>query len=388
MQKDIYIWGAGKYGDMAYIYYKDDCNILGYIDSMPEKCGAIKNALPIYAPDVLKNKSATVVIAVKDYEGIEKQIRQEYGVHSIFYFSCVEKTAYDSADVRHCNEELEKDSVIIHFSGGLGNQMFQYALMKNYLLKKDNVYADVSHYQTAEGGIFQLTEVFRSIRMKTCGAGQKYRLARRYLDGDIEGKFTIDSKIKYEIDKFGLDVETGFIKGLHQNYYFPSLIRNELLQDFQFDLTVDKHLLELCENMRARDNIVAVHVRRGDYLSDKYLYTLGVVCTEAYYNKSMDYMEQRLGNCQFYFFSDDIEWVEEHYRKSNALYIESNMFERYQNWFDMCLMSFCSHHIIANSTYSWWGAWLNPREKIVIAPKTWARSKNFADICPVEWIRM
>ena len=118
------------------------------------------------------------------------------------------------------------------------------------------------------------------------------------------------------------------------------------------------------------------------------IYTLGDVCTEAYYNKAMDYMEQRLGNCQFYFFSDDIEWVKEHYRKSNALYIESNMFERYQNWFDMCLMSFCSHHIIANSTYSWWGAWLNPREKIVIAPKTWARSKNFADICPVEWIRM
>lgn len=68
--------------------------------------------------------------------------------------------------------------------------------------------------------------------------------------------------------------------------------------------------------------------------------------------------------------------------------IESSMFDSYQSWFDMCLMSFCSHHIIANSTYSWWGAWLNPRDKIVIAPEIWARTKNFADICPAEWIRM
>ncbi len=388
MLKDIYIWGAGKYGDMAYIYYKDDCNILGYIDCMPEKCGTLKNGIPIYAPDILKKKAVAVVIAVRNNEGIEKKLREQYAIQNIFYFRCMEEAVSVVTDDSRHKEVLPEDAVIIHFSGGLGNQMFQYALMKNYLLKKDNVYADVSHYQKAEGGIFQLTEVFQNIRIKTCGAGQKYGLAKRYLDGDIEGKFMIDGEIKYEIDNANLDVETGFIKGLHQNYYFPSLIREELLQDFQFDLTADKHLLKLCENMRVRDDIVAVHVRRGDYLSDKYLYALGDMCTEAYYNMAIDYMERRLGNCQFYFFSDDIAWVKEHYRKSNALYIESNMFEKYQNWFDMCLMSFCSHHIIANSTYSWWGAWLNPREKIVIAPKTWIREKNCADICPVEWIRM
>ena len=72
-------------------------------------------------------------------------------------------------------EALPEDAVIIHFSGGLGNQMFQYALMKNYLLKKENVYADLSDYQKAEGGIFQLTEVFQNIQIKTCDIGQKYQ---------------------------------------------------------------------------------------------------------------------------------------------------------------------------------------------------------------------
>lgn len=388
MQKDIYIWGAGKYGDMAYIRYKDDCNIRGYLDSMPEKWGTIKNGLPVYAPDVLKEKPAAVVVAVKDHEGIEKRLQEEYEVPGIFLFSCVEEAVHDSADAGPGGGELEKNSVIIHYSGGLGNQMFQYALMKHFLLKKDTVYADISYYRLAGGGIFQLTEVFRNIHIKTCNAGQKYRLAKRYLDGDIEGRFSIDSEIKYETDHAVLNMETGFIKGLHQNYYFPSLIREELLKDFQFDLTADGQLKKMCDSMGAQNNIVGVHIRRGDYLSDKYRQALGDVCTEAYYNRAMEYMEQRAGRCQFYFFSDDIEWVKEHYQRSDALYIESSMFDSYQSWFDMCLMSFCSHHIIANSTYSWWGAWLNPRDKIVIAPEIWARTKNFADICPAEWIRM
>lgn len=388
MQKNIYIWGAGKYGDMAYIYYKDDCNISGYIDSMLEKCGTVKNGLPVYSPDVLKDKPQTVVIAVKDHEGIEKRLKEEYAVQNIFCFSSVEKTVHDSADLQNYNDELEKDSVIVHYSGGLGNQMFQYSLMKHFLMKKDNVYADISYYQLAEGGIFQLTEVFPNIRIKTCNKDQKYQLVKRYLDGDIQGKFIIDSEIKYEIDNYGLNVETGFIKGLHQNYYFPSLIREELLKDFEFDLLADRQLKELCDRVRRQNNIVSVHIRRGDYLSDKYRQTLGDVCTETYYSRAMKYMEQRVEACKFWFFSDDIEWVKEHYRRSDAVYIESNIFARYQNWFDMCLMSCCSHHIIANSTYSWWGAWLNPREKIVIAPKVWARTKNFADICPAEWIRM
>lgn len=347
-----------------------------------------ENGISIYAPDILKNKAVAVVIAVRNNEGIEKKLREQYAIQNIFYFRCMEEAVSVVTDDSRPKEALPEDAVIIHFSGGLGNQMFQYALMKNYLLKKENVYADLSDYQKAEGGIFQLTEVFQNIQIKTCDIGQKYQLAKRYLDGDINRKFIIAGEIKYEIDNANLNMEAGFIKGLHQNYYFPLIIREQLLQDFQFNLMADRYLQELCESIRVRNNIVAVHVRRGDYLSDKYRHTLGNICTEAYYNKAMDYMEQRVEDCRFCFFSDDIKWVKERYKRNNAIYIESNMFVEYQNWFDMCLMSFCSHHIIANSTYSWWGAWLNSREKIVIAPKTWARSKNFADICPVEWIRM
>lgn len=87
MLKDIYIWGAGKYGDMAYIYYKDDCNILGYIDSMPEKCGTLKNGISIYAPDILKNKAVAVVIAVRNNEGIEKNCESNMQFKTFFIFA-------------------------------------------------------------------------------------------------------------------------------------------------------------------------------------------------------------------------------------------------------------------------------------------------------------
>lgn len=388
MQKEIYIWGAGKYGDMAYVYYKDDCKILGYIDSMPEKCGTFKNGIPVYSPDILKNKAVTVIIAVKGNEEIKETLRKKYKIRNISCFYCGENVISEVESDGYTEEGLKKDSIIVHFSGGLGNQMFQYALMKHYLQKKDNVYADVSYYQLAEGGVFQLTEVFPNIKIRKCYSGQKYRLVKRYLDGEIEGKFIADTEIRYDVDEFLLDVEAGFIKGLHQNYFFPALIREQLLQDFQFDLAGDQQLKKMCENMRTQNNIVSVHIRRGDYLTDKYRHALGDVCTETYYNEAMDYMERRMEHCKFCFFSDDIEWVKEHYRRKNALYMEREMFADYRDWFDMCLMSFCSHHIIANSTFSWWGAWLNPRKKIVIAPENWSRTKKFADICPEEWVRI
>ena len=94
MLKDIYIWGAGKYGDMAYIYYKDDCNILGYIDSMPEKCGTLKNGISIYAPDILKIKQWRWLLLSEIMKVLKKKLREQYANSKHFFIFAVWKRLF------------------------------------------------------------------------------------------------------------------------------------------------------------------------------------------------------------------------------------------------------------------------------------------------------
>lgn len=382
----LYIWGAGRWGELAYFYYKDDSTILGYIDSNPAKWGTTKNGVIIYPPDILNEKKAMVVIAVKENKSVVKLLKEVYGIKNIVYFGCYEKIENDFGQKK---ELLDENSLIVRFGGGLGNQMFQYALMRNYLLKNQNVYVDLDGYTRPRNGVFELTEVFPNLEIKVCDREQKLNLIERYESGKILNKFIIYNESKFELDKSLLNIQAGIVWGLHQNYYFASLIRNILLDDFKFNIEVDKKLKEQCERLENSKNIVSVHIRRGDYLSPRYYPVLGDICNEIYYNQAMKYMEEQLGNCQFYFFSDDMQWVKQHYSRENAVYIEASMFDSYENWYDMCMMSFCSHNIIANSTFSWWGAWLNKRnDKIVIAPKKWSKTYGFANICPPEWIRI
>lgn len=89
----------------------------------------------------------------------------------------------------------------------------------------------------------------------------------------------------------------------------------------------------------------------------------------------------------FVFFSDDIKWVKEHLPMRNAVYVTKDLFNIYEDWYDMYLMSRCRNNIIANSTFSWWGAWLNSNtEKYVIAPQKWTNKVGSCEVCPTEWI--
>ena len=98
-------------------------------------------------------------------------------------------------------------------------------------------------------------------------------------------------------------------------------------------------------------------------------------------------MSRRVASPSYYIFSDDIAWVKENLPLQNAVYIDWNTDE--DSWQDMMLMSHCKHHIICNSTFSWWGAWLNPREnKTVIMPERWFRHCETPDICPDKWIKV
>ena len=135
-------------------------------------------------------------------------------------------------------------------------------------------------------------------------------------------------------------------------------------------------------------NSVSVHIRRGDYISNKDTNALLGVCPMDYYDRAIAYIVERVVNPCFYFFSDDIAWV----RRTFSLPFQSRFVDHNsgrQSFNDMRLMSLCRHHIIANSSFSWWGAWLGRNgDKTVIAPRRWFRRDimDLKDLCPDSWV--
>jgi len=133
--------------------------------------------------------------------------------------------------------------------------------------------------------------------------------------------------------------------------------------------------------------VVAIHVRRGDYVSDPVASELHLVCDAQWYNNTWDFVRNELGDCQALVFSDDPQWARENLRLSGKVFYVSNDSEQ-EPWVDMALMSQCDHFIISNSTFSWWAAYLaKSPTKRVYAPKYWFRGQETATlgICPSTW---
>jgi hypothetical protein len=134
-----------------------------------------------------------------------------------------------------------------------------------------------------------------------------------------------------------------------------------------------------------------VHIRRGDYLLNPETQKIHGVCSLSYYFEAIALLEKEFENINYFIFSDDINWVKENLHVTNAVYIESEE-ERIAHE-DIYLMSLASHNIIANSSFSWWGAWLNQYEhKMVIAPKRWFADEvmyqQSHDIVCESWVKI
>lgn len=293
---------------------------------------------------------------------------------------------------------------IVRFKGGLGNQMFQYALLKALSLQGREVVGSLGFYENhPQLRQFCLMDVFKNISFDIVDE-QNFNIINEQWKQIKQDKKKYNSFIKDYSNRFFWVEETAgkydknifkthnctFVGYWQTEKYFIQ-IRQKLLFDFQF-LEGEKRLCILRDKLLKSDNYISIHIRKGDYLNFSELY--GNICTEQYYENAMNYMKKQVDTPIFVFFSDDIKWVKEHYKIKNAIYIEPKMFENYQSWYDMCLMSCCTHNIIANSTFSWWGAWLNQRSnKKVVAPKTWINDVGsikyeMPDICPKEWIRI
>lgn len=309
---------------------------------------------------------------------------------------------------------------IVKINGGLGNQMFQFAFYKALQHSNNNeVFIDLSAYQGKQfqDGInllhngFELPELF-SITYKEAPLKDVKKLSTQptnLLNRVLRKYFT---KKTHFIDKnFGFNEEliskplpsNIYLEGYWQTEKYFSHIKDELLKDFSFKTPLSKKNLDILED--AGTETVSIHIRRGDYLKTQ---TLNV-CSKDYYLNAIKLLFSKANPKSILVFSDDIPWcksdlkLEEYITnilKLNNIkifYIDWNTGK--DSYQDMQLMSKCKYHIIANSSFSWWGAYLDPNpKKIVIAPSVWnLRELNpsidryyknsYNDILPSSWIR-
>ena len=272
----------------------------------------------------------------------------------------------------------------IVFNGGLGNQMFQYAF---YLGLKENhplslFLFDIEQSQGNHFG-YELDKVFQIDSLKQA---RGYRRLKRYVPWLEKHFCTIRQEHSLEFNPQVLSPRRPFVRyeGFWQSEKFFLSVEPHVRMAFSFREDGLNNPTREMAHLAKTTNSISVHVRRGDYLQLSESFGL---CSLDYYEKAIAYFQEHVFNPRFLFFSDDIEWVKEHLKCDNARFVSWNTGE--DSWQDLYLMSQCRHHIIANSSFSWWGAWLNPSvEKIVIAPKRWFNYIPNYDVLPEKWIKL
>ena len=291
--------------------------------------------------------------------------------------------------------------VISNIIGGLGNQMFQYAAGRALALTNDRSLlldlSDFTAYQLHHG--FELSRVFSLVAAKAepstthelLGWRENYwarKILRRRQLAWLRGKkFVVEPHFNCWPDFFNVNGDC-YLYGYWQSERYFKAFEAIIRQDFIFREPLQEQNAELALDM-ATNQAVSLHIRRGDYVSNPKNHNIMSVCDLEYYRRAINYIASQVEQPVFYLFSDDMAWVKQSLpMKFPCIYVEYN--SGTESYRDMQLMSLCRHHIIANSSFSWWGAWLNANpDKIVIAPKHWFSNGNDdTDLIPDEWIRL
>lgn len=381
--KRMVIFGAGKYGKTAIQFYKDSQNIDFIVDNSPSLWGSCLLGYDIKCPDVLrdidKDKVFVLVAMHRIFEeSIVNQLK-EFGIkyYAMFHILSTVKT------LSPFSSDVEKR--IVSFCGGLGNQLFQYTFYKCLEQRSRFLCADLSPYLFDKRD-FVLDKVFSGIKLTKLDLGAvspEYFAPPLLID-----EFKCEALPPVQADMSVFDINRGYFRGFWQRYQFAKMAEKALRQDLTFRDKDDRGLRGLIGRIRA-GTYVSLHVRHGDYMSAACRSSFGGVCDAAYYERAVSYIKDRDPSARFMIFTEDPEWARENLAMPDSTIVTGDMFDDYEDWYDMQLMSLCRHNIIANSTFSWWGAWLNASpDKIVVAPKRWRLDRDVLDICPPEWVRL
>jgi len=340
--------------------------------------------------------------------------------------------------------------IIIQLNGGLGNQFYQYALARKLALKNKTIlkidlvkygsYTPKSlifnnQYVPSKPTLFHRIKVAIPSNFVTKILNKGVNLKKKYYslidigyyredikrfytlhNFNIKGQvlslldflfYRINNKIVAKLPLFNKNLpynlvtypkedfnpnlltsgKNTYLIGFFQSFKYFKDIRGTLLKDFKAVTPTNKYNENMIQKIKSL-NVVSMHVRRGDYVAQDHVNKTHGTCSPQYYINCIDYIKQNVNNPYFLVFSDDIEWAKANMKTGCPTDFSENLPE--QDYEDIRLMYNCKHFIIANSTFSWWGAWLseNP-DKIVCAPNKWFNDKvyNIDDIIPAEWIK-
>ena len=294
--------------------------------------------------------------------------------------------------------------IIVRLFGGLGNQMFQYALARRLSLQHDvSLKLDISQFETYKLRRYSLN-VFNIIE----DFATENDIARIKGKGFVSSRRPIEKLLPYykrscvyeKFSRFDPNIlkspKNLYLAGHWQSErYFKEIediIRREFTMRFKPDANNERMIMLI-----KSANAVSLHIRRADYVTKAATNQFHGTCSITYYQQAVETITRKVSSPHFFVFSDDILWAKENLTlKYPTEFISYN--NNTKDFEDLRLMTNCNHHIIANSTFSWWGAWLssNPN-KIVIAPKKWFNNtsimefdvdKDAIDLIPEDWIRV
>ncbi len=281
--------------------------------------------------------------------------------------------------------------LIVKLKGGLGNQLFQYAFGRLLALRRNE------ELKLDKSGLGAKTDTYRSyaldnfnIKENIAESVEAYKLEYPYgklskLINIFKTKLLRQFHIGYE--KNLLESKTNYFSGFFQSYKYLEPIKNELLKEITLKENLEEKFQNLLLQMK-NVNSVALHIRRGDYVSDAKTKAAHFICDLAYYEKAIRIIKEKIGGVKFFVFSDDIEWAKENLKGEEFVFVSGPGVEDYE---ELILMSLCKNNIIANSSFSFWSAWLNQnQDKVVVAPALWNKryNKHYKDLLPDDWIKI
>jgi hypothetical protein len=289
--------------------------------------------------------------------------------------------------------------IAVQLSGGLGNQMFQYATARALAVRRGAELVLDSTWLDGEGGAVS-TEVRRyelgcfALEARLLPVEQAARLHRSVLPSRRPLLRQVDEPpYGQPCPELLQAADDTYLRGYWQNLSYFEDAEAELRRDFTFRPEISEQQPEAAHEISESPvPTVSLHVRRSDYVTDPGVRDRMGTLDPEYYSRALDALGSGVGSVRLFVFTDDPAWCRANLSLSDQDVVLGATRAEADKWASfMQLMTLCDHHVLANSSFSWWGAWLNPSPaKIVVAPRPWVQDSRWAEDgrIPADWIRI